>query len=741
MTLGGRRALMGAALLAVGCHQPAADPCDGACGDRAHCDEASARCFCDVGSLGDPEEGCVEHGDMCAEVEARVGHSACRHGIADDATWNMLSIGHGKDAALSRAAKYLAPANAQARLPVVFADTNWYRSHHCLMAQAFEPHFPMLTYEGYKELVIDKATREFYGGTVSELSVPGPNGERFVFTVETEQLAEELLSVENIYDAYRQLQDRFPLAELAYVSGTPIHAEQIESWDEVPFPVITLPEQAGPQYEAYATGLAYGRVRTFTDEEFAAAGPAPFGWQDIVVLEQPPLVIEGVMAASVTEARQDVLTHLNVLAGLRGTPNVQVADALQAFAPYEGALVRLEALPTEYSLREATIEEAEAHWAEQRPQAELNALPDREFAEPLDLDDVAVGDAEARVQAVSRFGAKAAALAVLRSVADPDHVVEGLGVPMGAYFAFMNDNSWLAPVGDGTQMATYAETIDLWLADEEFRADAALRESRLFALRNQMIAYGVVDPALLDRVRTTITSTFGESHIMVRFRSSSNAEDSLTFNGAGLYESVSGCGPDRSSDSESACEADRKPQPIDEAIKTVWASLWYFGAYEEREYYQLDHRQVGMAMLVNPRFAEELANGVAFTGNPSDIQDLRFTINAQLGEDPVVSSAPGVVAELDRVLVEGGVVTAIDREVVSTLVPSGTYVLDDARVKELALLLSDLAAAYPVDVVAAEGTKVMLDTEFKITPEGRLVLKQIRPFAARPYQPGEGYCG
>ncbi|HET6584403.1 MAG TPA: PEP/pyruvate-binding domain-containing protein [Nannocystaceae bacterium] len=733
---------MGAVLWIMGCHEPAAaDPCDGACGDRAHCDVESARCFCDVGSFGDPEAGCVEHGDMCGEVEARVGHSACRHEIADDETWDVLSIGHGKDAALRRAAKYLAPAIGAARIPVVFADTNWYRSHHCLMAQAFEPHFPMLSYEGYKELVIDKATREFYGGTLSELSVPGPNGERFVFTVETEQLAEQLLAVDAIYDAYRQLQDRLPLGELAYVSGTPIHAEQIASWGEVPFPVIALPEPAGPQYEAYTTGLAYGRVRRFTDEEFAAAGPAPFGWQDIVVLEEPPLVIEGVMAASITEARQDVLTHLNVLSGLRGTPNVQVAGALEAFAPYEGQLVRLEALPTEYSVRVATIDEAEAHWAEQRPHAELNALPDREFAAPLDLDEIALGDAEARTQAVSRFGSKAASLAVLRSVADHDHVASGVGLPMGAYFAFMNDNSWLAPVGDGARMATYAETIDLWLADEEFRADAALRESRLFALRNQMIAYGVVDPAFLDQVREAITSTFGESDVMVRFRSSSNAEDSLTFNGAGLYESKSGCGPDRPGDDESACEPGRKAQPIDDAIKTVWASLWYFGAYEEREYYQLDHREVGMGMLVNPRFAEELANGVAFTGNPSDTDDPRFTINAQLGEDPVVSSAPGVVAELDRVLVENGAVTRIDRDIASTLVPPGTYVLDDAQLEELALLLSDVAAGYPIDVAPPEGTTLLLDTEFKVTPEGRLVLKQIRPFAASPYEPGEGYCG
>jgi hypothetical protein len=401
--------------------------------------------------------------------------------------------------------------------------------------------------------------------------------------------------------------------------------------------------------------------------------------------------------------------------------------------------VRIEVLPTYYSIRPATLAEAQAHWASTRPHVTPAAAPDFEPAEIVDLDAVPVGGPEERLRAVSRYGAKAAGLAVLRAVAPREQVVRGLGIPMGAYRRFMEDNAWPAPVAEGTVALSYAETIDRWLADEAFRTDPALRSVRLLALQQQMRAHGVVDPALLAAVRVAVGEAFGDQATMVRLRSSSNAEDSLEFNGAGLYASASGCPLDTNpAASASFCGAN-EPRLVDAALKEVWASLWGVAAFEEREYYQIDHRQVGMGVLVNPRFRDEAANGVAFTGNPSDPGDPRFTINVQIGEVPVVDGTPGVVAELDRVRLQGGEVVSIDREIPSSLVPAGRYVLDDAQVTVLATLLSRVAADYPIDGTPAPGTRVMLDTEFKLTTQG-LVLKQIRPFAARPYVPGGDPC-
>lgn len=743
------RALAGVAVLAVvaglGCKtEPAAegggDACEGACGRGAACDEPTGTCYCGAGTWGDPLAACEPHADVCAEAEARVGHSACVHELHDDTTWTRLSIGHSVVKGLRRGAKYLAPAHPGARLPVVFGDTNWYRFHYCLMAGAFEPQFPGATYEDYERLVIERDTQELFGGTVSELDVDGPP--QYVFTIEARRTPEAQLTALEIHGVYLQLRDRFSLGTLSYTPDGEVQTEALAALGETPFPVRLVDEGTAPAYEAYTTGLAYGRVTLLSRDELEGGGPPPFGWQDVVVVDEPPETLEGVMAASITAARQDVLTHLNVLASLRGTPNVHVEDALEVLAPYEGQLVRIEALADYYTIREASLAEAQAHWEATRPNVEPGAPPDFAFTDVVALDGLDVGDPAARLLAVSRFGSKATGLAVLRAIAPPEHVTPGMGVPMGAYRSFMESNAWEAPVAGGTEALSYAQTIERWLDEEAFRTDPSVRSVRLAALRREIEDHGVVEPALLDAIRERAVEVLGSEAVMLRFRSSSNAEDSLEFNGAGLYASASGCALDEPGvgAGASACDPSSEPKPMEGAIKEVWASLWGTAAFEEREYYQIDHRLVGMGMLVNQRFADEAANGVAFTGNPTDSTDPRMTINVQIGEVPVVDATPGVVAELDRVRVEGGAVVGIDREIASTLVPPGEVVLDDAQLTELALLLAQVAADYPVDGTPPPGTRVLLDTEFKLTPAGELVLKQARPFAARPYVPGGDQC-
>lgn len=685
------------------------DPCAGACGEGATCDPASAQCYCEAMSSGDPTIACIPHADMCAAAEAEVGHGVCRHVLDDPEVWTRFSIGHSIEPGLRRGLKYLAPAGAEAELPLVFGDTNWYRFHYCMMAKPFAALFPHADYDDYLRLVIDADTREYFGGTLSELADDDAGARQFVFTVETHD--DEQLSIAQINGVYLQMRARFGLGQLAYTPDSPIQQQWLASLGEVPFPVRVV--EAGPEvaYEAYTTGLAYGRVQRVHADEIDPDAPLPFGWQDIVVIDHPPLSLTASMAAAVTEDRQDVLSHLNVLSSLRGTPNLHVQDALDVFAPYDGALVRLEALGNYYSIREAELAEAQAFWAEHRPQVEVGQAPDFAFVDVVDLDQVDVAAREARAQAIARFGTKATGIAVLRHIADPTHVVAGMGLAMGAYGEFMRDNTWAAPVPGGTsETLSYQATIERWLADEGFRTDPALRAQWLGMLGDEIVEHGVVDPALLELVRTRAVESFGSDAIMLRFRSSSNAEDSLAFNGAGLYTSASGCPRDVDRDAPaSACDAGDHGKPMDRAIKKVWASLWGLPAFEERKYYQMDHLQVGMGVQINPRFSDEAANGVAFTGNPTDLADPRFTIDVQLGETPVVDNTPGVVAELDRVALDGDGV-AIERVQASSLVPAGGHVLDDAQLGELARLLADVAAAFPIDGTPPPGTKVMLDT-------------------------------
>jgi LysM repeat protein len=89
------------------------------------------------------------------------------------------------------------------------------------------------------------------------------------------------------------------------------------------------------------------------------------------------------------------------------------------------------------------------------------------------------------------------------------------------------------------------------------------------------------------------------------------------------------------------------------ALTTVWASLWTMQAFEERDWYGIDHAQTAMGILVDTRLDDEQANVVAFTGNPSAVDD-RYLVEAQIGAYDVVSAEAGVYPETSLVTVKDG---------------------------------------------------------------------------------------
>jgi hypothetical protein len=241
----------------------------------------------------------------------------------------------------------------------------------------------------------------------------------------------------------------------------------------------------------------------------------------------------------------------------------------------------------------------------------------------------------------------------------------------------------------------------------------------------------VVDPDLVERLFQRIGEVFPSPDTTVRFRSSSNVEDALEFNGAGLYESTSVCALDSTDDDgdgPSLCDPDRdNERTIERALKKVWTSLYTFRAYEERAFFGIPQDIVAMGILVNRRFKNEQANGVALTGSPSNIADSRYIITAQEGEESVVSPDPGVVAEKDVLTVAGGDVVSITRAVPSSLVPEGAFVLSDAELGEFGALLWQMDQDFPIELGNYERRDVVLDVEFKIEENGDLAVKQVRP--------------
>jgi hypothetical protein len=167
----------------------------------------------------------------------------------------------------------------------------------------------------------------------------------------------------------------------------------------------------------------------------------------------------------------------------------------------------------------------------------------------------------------------------------------------------------------------------------------------------------------------------------------------------------------------------------------VWASVWGPRAYEERDWYGIDHSQIGMAVMVHRAFPDEEANGVAITANIFDTTGLEpgFYVNAQAGDVSVVIPDPGVISDQFLYFYDspGQPVTYLAH---STLVPDGETVLTNVQVRELGDALAAIRTFF-FPVYGVSGGFYGMDTEFKFDqalddPDGEptLWMKQARPY-------------
>lgn len=662
----------------------------------------------------------------CPEAEARLGYRACEHRVADEDTFEALTVASSAVDQL-RVGKYIVPAREDARLPPAFLDVNAFSLHYDFLVEAFPDLFSGITTADYEALVLP-AGREFFAGTMALYIAE--DGFFYGFTVWDDPTdASSTVTQADVTAAWEILQARFEIGELAFVPNSSAQTEAASGWDDAPFPIEGLDSDV--DYEVYNVGEAYGTLRLYTLEELeVATEEADFGYQDILAIEEAPTDLERVVSGIVTGTRQGGLSHLSVRSAARGTPNCYVADPLGALADWEGKLVRFECGEDDWSVREASAEEAAAWWESIKPEpVELCPPVTDELALPglLDLD---TDSAEARAEATCTYGAKGTNLATLYQLVDEEYQLTGFLLPFHYYQDFVDTKGWTVDLGSGEGWYTFSETLSAWHADATFLSDPTVRRERLKDLRAAMRDQEL-DPELLTTLAERIREVWGDEETMVRFRSSSNAEDSLGFSGAGLYESESACVADEldgDEDGPSRCDPDKtEEQTLSFALLEVWASLWKMEAWDERDWYGMDQSLVAMAVLVNTRTGDEQANVVAFTGNPSSDDDDRYLVNAQEGELEVVSAEAGVVPESVLITVDAGEVTEILRVSGSSEVEDGV-VLTDAELTVLASVLYAAGLAFPQDEEVPEGRDVLWDTEWKVDSTGQLKIKQIRPY-------------
>ena len=392
-------------------------------------------------------------------------------------------------------------------------------------------------------------------------------------------------------------------------------------------------------------GEGYGFLRLMSLEE----RPDP---RDVVIYETIPNQLSRV-AGLITTVPQTPLSHVNLRAVQDGVPNAFIRDALDDgdIDDLIGRYVHYSVTAGGYSVRAATPAEVEAHFAASRPPGTQTPERDLTVTQITDLDDIAFDDWNA-------FGVKAANVAVLRTLGFPDGTVpDGFAVPFYFYDEFMKHNG-------------FYDDIEEMLEDPDFQSDYDTQEKELKKLRKK-IKKGETPDWIIDALEEMhATYPGGQS---LRYRSSTNNEDLPGFSGAGLYDS-------KTQDPEETEE-----DGIDKSIKGVWASLWNFRAFTEREFHRIDHLATAMGVLVHPNYSEELANGVAVSFDPIYGTEGSYYVNTQLGEDLVTNPDAHSVPEEILLDLSGSYTTLVT----SNQASGGQLLMSDAQIDQLRRHLQD----------------------------------------------------
>ena len=534
-----------------------------------------------------------------------------------------------------------------------------------------------------------------YGEIVYHPNVIAPDGSLGVYRFQHQ--TEGAYDFEEVAYAYGLLAASMPLLDnnLAYYPvpefGLLYYHRDRASYDDSRIEVL-LQEDVFPDVEfiPHNVGEGYGFLRVMSLEE----RPNP---RDIVIYESLPNELSRV-AGIISAVPQTPLSHVNLRAVQDEVPNAFIRGALED-SDIEGLIdshVYYEVSSSGYSIRAATQAEVEEHYAALRPVEDQTPQRDLSVTSITALSGVGFDDWDS-------FGVKAANVAVMRTLEFPEGTVpDGFAIPFYFYDEFMKHNDLY-------------DDIEEMLADPDFQTDYDTKEDELKKLRKKIKK--AETPEWIDTALTTMHATFTEG-ASLRYRSSTNNEDLPQFSGAGLY------------DSKTQHAEETEEDGISKSLKQVYASLWNFRAFIERDFHRIDHMAAAMGVLVHPNFSDELVNGVAVSVDPVYGTDGTHYVNSQAGEDLVTNPAANSVPEA-VLLHSDGTYTAF---AFSNQVPRGQMLMTGDQLGQLRQRLDAIHEKFEDLYDVEEGEQFAMEIEFKITSDNVLSIKQARPwiFASSP---------
>jgi hypothetical protein len=390
--------------------------------------------------------------------------------------------------------------------------------------------------------------------------------------------------------------------------------------------------------------------------------------------------------------------------------------------------VRFEVTVDGFTLSPASLDEAQAHW-DSLAREPLVPDSDVSFVGLPAFEEVGFADA-------IRVGVKAANLAELRQLLGAA-APPGFAVPFSAFHAHMTENRVShegCAAADAECQSQNAEScaaararcesaaanaaslyayLDQLLADPDFASNTAERAASLRGFQH-LVRNAAIEPRFAASLDARVGEIFGAAQ--VRLRSSTNVEDLSQFTGAGLYESVS-----------AYATGNRRASS---QIRTVWASVWAFEAFEERALWNVEQRAVRMGVAVNPARDDEQTNGVLITQDIDMPGSVGMYVNVQAGEISVTNPPSGALPEMFSILERpGGGVQAL-RQRFSSLSPD-VPLLSDAEIQSLYDAAQRVQTHF-APLYAKSPTELALDLEFKfVAPDRALLIKQARPYFSR----------
>ncbi|MDP6860525.1 MAG: PEP/pyruvate-binding domain-containing protein, partial [Verrucomicrobiales bacterium] len=203
-------------------------------------------------------------------------------------------------------------------------------------------------------------------------------------------------------------------------------------------------------------------------------------------------------------------------------------------------------------------------------------------------------------------------------------------------------------------------------------------------------------------------------NVAIRARSSTNNEDLEGFNGAGLYESYT---------------HHKTEGHFAKTAKQVWAGLWTYRAFEERDFWRIDHMTAAMGILVHQSFQNEIANGVGVTKNiylPGPGWEGHY-VNVQTGENLVTNPEPGSIPE-EYIIADLGFESNYEIQYIrnSNQIEPGQRILTRTQALRLKNYMDIVHSHFKA--LYKGNSNFAMEIEFKLIESGKFIIKQARPW-------------